>query len=67
MRVHPELYSSSNIIAPLPAKSCFLLLPYCLLRLWQIMLQYETFMMGRKRDPYLENSLSPQAKVVRKW
>lgn len=32
-----------------------LLLPFCLHRLWQITLQYETFLMGRKRDPYLEN------------
>lgn len=35
--------------------SC-LLLPFCLQRVWQITLQYETFLMGRKRDPCLENS-----------
>lgn len=39
--------------------SC-LLLPFCLHR--QITLQYETFLMGRKRDPYLENSVSTQVK-----
>lgn len=44
--------------------SC-LLLPFCLHR--EIMLQYEIFLMGRKWNPYLENSVSTPVKAVRKW